>query len=136
MREIELHGRTWFLVTRSYPSPPAARAAFDAALGGGLQEHVGVYRHGVAPLPGMEPVPTLVSIVSDERGAVEAVAARTPPGLEYDSSDDVAAALVERRVRVMAEHDPGDKFIVRRPQSRPAYLHADGTYTETPPGQG
>ena len=136
MRRLELHGRTWWLATRSYLSPLAAKGAFERALAGGLQEDVGVLRHGTSSSIPAEAVPIYVSVVGEDRAAVEAVVLRLPPGLDFDLGDELAASIVTRRARLLAEQDGGGRMVSRRPEGRGAVLRPDGRLQESPPGRG
>lgn len=108
MIEIEIADTHWYGVSRIFPTPEEARAAYV-----GVNEYdstgrldIGVYRHQRV---GLDDGPVLVSIVGMRREGVEE-AERLIGGKEIEQHPDTWAALIARRVRVVMDlHAKGER---------------------------
>jgi hypothetical protein len=136
IREFEFIDRTWYVVSRRYPTEAKARYAFErldveAKRARGALE-LGCYRHQYLD----DDRAVYVTAIGHVRAGAEA-ADRSLTGEPFELEDVFVEAMIGRRIRVMAELEgvPSGSYVVRRPEGRGGHLRPDGTVDE-PIGHG
>lgn len=138
IREQEVLGTTWYVVSRRFENGPAAKQAWmrlqleDEQLDRRLE--LGVYRHG-PDQPGAE-ADTVTAVTHRWDGAV--IAHRMLDAADSGLEPELAEALILRRISVLcAQIDSGqDTVKIRRPEGRGARVYPGGRFEEQIGGDG
>jgi hypothetical protein len=135
-------GGYWYAVASAYPTPTAARKAWERAHAG-LNAGVGVVRFAPNPdVPALESgIPrgahAVVAVTLDRATALKA--ARLLSGAELALRPEFVDAVIARHLHVVQHslQERGDQWVViRRPQRRGARLDRMGNLREQDPGHG